>query len=118
MKGLNSKNKNWLSLVSVAVCASIFWIVLSPLSIYLNNAGDFTIDLKNLVNNLIVIAGIVLILLLVLLGALPKKLSRIFVRVITLVTLVSWFFSSFLYGDYGNLDGKELKIEFRPGYVT
>jgi len=107
---ISINKKNLLSITLIAFCASFFLVVFGPLGIFLGNADDLTIDLKSLVINLSIIAGSIFLVLSILMIVLPEKLSRIFVRAIVLITLGSWFFSSFLYGDYGQLDGQELSI--------
>jgi hypothetical protein len=51
---------------------------------------------------LIVFGGLVL---------LPERASRVLLRLVALVTLLTWAYSTFLYGQYGQLDGSQLRID-------
>lgn len=91
--------------------AGTYLLLLGPLAIYANNLNDSSIDLLShvlLFAPAIVAFAAVLFALLVLT---PVRVSSLLLRVIAAICLTSWVYATFLYGDYGRLDGKTLIIE-------
>jgi hypothetical protein len=103
--------KNLIFSTKVAFFVSCFLVIFGPLSIYFNNQQDFNTEFSELFIALSLWALLVFSLLLILLQSLPEKASQVLVRILAVITLGSWILSNFIYGEYGQLDGKELVID-------
>lgn len=105
-----TNRKSLLEFATACFCACFFLFLLGPLNIFLNNYDSFTISLIDLLVYLSLIAGGLTTLLFGMLFLMPSNIKKVSVRVLALALLVSWVNSSFLYGDYGRIDGQELFI--------
>ena len=94
-----------------AAIASVYVALLGPLNIYLYNSEEFVSSPAELVGMLLLVVGILFLLLLCLLLLLPHKLKDMLFRIIAIAFLGAWALSTFLYGEYGRLDGAPLTIE-------
>jgi hypothetical protein len=103
--------KNLIFSTKMAFFVSCCLVIFGPLSIYFNNQQDFNTELSELFIALSLWALLVFSLLLTLLQSLPARASQLLVRVLAVITLSSWILSSFIYGEYGQLDGKDLEID-------
>lgn len=94
-----------------AAVVSLYLAFLGPLNIYIYNSEEFSSSPSELIGVLLLITGVFFFLLLALLHLPPRRFSKIFFRIIAIGVLGAWIFSTFLYGEYGRLDGTPLTIE-------
>jgi len=94
-----------------AAVVSLYLAFLGPLNIYIYNSEEFSSSPSELIGVLLLITGVFFFLLLALLHLPPRRFSKIFFRIIAIGVLGAWIFSTFLYGEYGRLDGTPLTID-------
>jgi len=94
-----------------AAITSVYVALLGPFNIYVYNREEFVSSPSALVGILSLMVGVLFVLSLGVLLLSPRRLKDILFRGIAIAVLGAWALSTFLYGEYGRLDGTPLTIE-------
>jgi hypothetical protein len=89
---------------ALLLCANIF--LFCPYTIYQGNLGEFGTSLSTILLDLLIPAGLSLILLAALGMALPDNLNRSYVSVLFMLGLLVWLQGNILVWKYGELNGQ------------
>ncbi len=101
----------FIYLAAFSAFVSFYMVLFGPLDIFVHNSEEFSSAPAELITGLALMAGAMFLVILVVLLLSPRSLKKFLLRALAFIVIGAWLISNFFYGEYGQLDGKELVIE-------